>query len=337
MATMSGGIQIVKKIISRSKILPMLGKFSHNIVILRYHSIKEDPRPYEDLIGEAIIHTVDVFKKQMEILARRYNPISIDDLYLYLKGEKTLPARSVLVTFDDGYADNLELAAPILNQYEIPATIYVTVNAVSDHSIPWFVRLRFAFWHTNVKNWKNPFNGSAFELDCKESRVKAFINSCRSFASLAGEKQTRVVTEVERVLEVDTSSQVKNFILNWQQMKQLIDMGHTIGSHTLSHPNLAYVKEDEVLSELLKSRKILEEKLNVPVYHLSYPNPALQPNWNEKVVQVAKQTGYRTAVTSDPGPVRKGDNALALKRMWVSNDIDEFLWYLNWQFLGRTL
>jgi len=333
----SGGKDILKKIISRSKVLPLLGKLSSKVVILRYHSIKEDSKPYEDLIGEAIVHTVDVFKQQMEVLAQQYHPISMDDLYLYLKEEKSLPPRSVVVTFDDGYTDNLEIAAPILNHYGIPATIYVTVNSSGDHSLPWFVRLRYAFWRTKVKTWKNPVDDSVLELEGKENRIIAFIKSCRSFAPFAGEELSQLVSEVERALEVDTSNVANNFMLNWQQMRQLIEMGHTIGSHTLSHPNLAYIKEDNLLPELLNSRKFLEEKLKVSIYHLSYPNPALHPNWNEQAAQVAGQAGYRTAVTSDLGPVRRGDNPLALKRMWVSSDIDEFLWYLNWIFLGKTL
>src|SRR4051794_21175624 len=74
-------------------------------IILRYHSIQDDPAA-RGLIGPGIVHSADDFRRQMRWLAKEYQPVSLDDVAESLREGRPLPARGVLVTFDDGYHDN---------------------------------------------------------------------------------------------------------------------------------------------------------------------------------------------------------------------------------------
>ena len=70
------------------------------------------------------------FAQQIELLARRFRPTSLDQVEQFINGEGEIPDRAVVVTFDDGYTDNYEIAAPVLNELGVPATFYATVECV---------------------------------------------------------------------------------------------------------------------------------------------------------------------------------------------------------------
>src|SRR5579863_2813143 len=120
----------IKRAAVRSGLLQAVGRFRPgSAVILMYHSVLDDPRAQESYLGE-ISYPREIFRGQMELLARRYHPVSLDDILRFVTGQTKLPRRAVAVTFDDGYRDNYEVAAPILQRAGVPATIYVTVDCV---------------------------------------------------------------------------------------------------------------------------------------------------------------------------------------------------------------
>src|SRR5882672_7810425 len=100
-----------------------------------YHSVMDNPSSHTHTLGEIVLST-KVFRQQMETLARHYHPVSMDDVLRHARGEKQLSPRSVAVTFDDGYADNLNVAGPILARLSVPATVYVTVDCVQKSRLP---------------------------------------------------------------------------------------------------------------------------------------------------------------------------------------------------------
>ncbi len=133
----------IKKAVLRSGLLQMAGRVrGGSAAILMYHSVMEDPGSQEVYLGE-IVHPRNAFRSQMELLARRFHPTSLDQVGRFVKGEGEIPDRAVVVTFDDGYADNYEIAAPVLQEVGVSATFYATVDSVERRTLPWPARLRF--------------------------------------------------------------------------------------------------------------------------------------------------------------------------------------------------
>ena len=124
-------------------------------------------------------------------------------------------------------------------------------------------------------------------------------------------------------------------MMNYDQMRTLVKQGHIVGSHTLTHPNMAYVSSDIARHEMVESKRRLEEELAVPVLHFAYPCPALSPHWSEGTVAISREVGYASAVTTNGGLARQGDDALQLKRIGSRETVEELQWSLESAFAGQ--
>ena len=105
----------------------------------------------------------------------------------------------------------------------------------------------------------------------------------------------------------------------------------------MTHPNIAYVSEEEMQLELGESKRTLESELNQPIVHFAYPGPALRPNWNELSRKISREVGYETATTIESGPVRKEDDLLAMNRIGPGPTVEGLRWNLDCTFLGRKV
>ena len=324
----------IKSVAVRSGLLQGVGRLRPgNAVILMYHSILEDPRAQESYLGE-ISYSREIFRGQMELLARRYHPVSLDDILRFVTEQAKLPRRAVAVTFDDGYTDNYEVAAPILKHAGVPATVYATVDCVERRRLPWPSHLRFMFRNTKKEKWIDASEKSR-PLSCNEKREAALIQSCEECCKLVGAAQDEYVARLSGELDIQVPAESGALMMDYAQMRSLIQQGHIIGSHTLSHPNMAYVDPETACRELTESKRRLERELKSPVIHFAYPCPALSPHWTEQTLAASRESGYATAVTTNPGSARAGDNPLRLKRIGAPNSVNELEWNLECVFAGR--
>jgi peptidoglycan/xylan/chitin deacetylase (PgdA/CDA1 family) len=327
---------LVKKAVLGSNVLRLAASLRGNsTAILMYHSVREDSGDALGLLG-GISHSEAVFRGQMELLARHFRPITLDTLAQCLRTKQDLPRCSVVVTFDDGYADNHEIAMPILNQTGVPATFYVTVDCIEKRRLPWPGRLRFPFRTTKKKSWRD-VSGRILSLETDDAREKAFACACEICCRLTGTVQDDFVTGVERDLETAATGEAGTFMLSYEQIRDLARHGHLIGSHTMSHPNMAYVSHEEAVAELSESKKHLEQQLGSRIVHFSYPCPALSPHWNGFTAEASASAGYETAVTTDWGLVRGADDLLRLKRVLPTKTLDGLRWNLEYAFAGKAL
>lgn len=303
--------------------------------ILMYHSVLPDPSKWVDTYGE-IAHSGLIFHAQMELLAREFRPISLDEAMKHIRNGSDLPRRSVVVTFDDGYADNYEVAMPVLNQAGVPATFYVTVDCVENKRLPWPSRLRFAFRKTKLSAWRDS-DGKKWPLNLPAEREAAFLRSCDECCQLSGAAQEKFVVGVERELEAEIPCQQDSVMLSYEQMRGLQRHGHIVGSHTMTHPNMAYLKAEEAIRELEESKRRLELNLETPIRHFSYPCPALSPHWSAQTAEQTQLAGYETAVTTDNGLTRTRDNLFCLKRLRPTKTVEGLRWNLESAFAGRAV
>jgi peptidoglycan/xylan/chitin deacetylase (PgdA/CDA1 family) len=325
----------IKRAILGSRGLQLATRARPGVAVLIYHSVLDRPTEQADTIGAGIIHSSAVFAEQMEVVARHYTPVTVEDIRLFLAGAGRMPRKAVAVTFDDGFADNFAVAAPILDRFGIRASFYVTVDAVDRGQPPWFCRLRHAFARTAQATWRAPYADGTQPLLTPLDHEEAFLSACRHCARLAGPAQEEAVAAVESCLQVEPLVASPRLMMTWDEVRALRQAGHIVGSHTLSHPNVAHVSDAELQREVKESGRRLEQRLGAPVTHFSYPWPTLQPHWTARTTTVAREAGYRTAVTCTPGAVRRRHDPLSLRRVAAPQEAGEFHWRLEWAFLGR--
>lgn len=297
-----------------------------------YHSVVEDPERTANSIR--ISQSRGSFESQMSVLARRFEPVSMEQVTEFAEGCRQLPPLSAAVTFDDGFSDNHDVVLPILSRYGIPATFHIMVNAVETGVPPWYCRLNFAFSTTSVPQWKHPENGRAFDLGSADGRNAALSVTWDLGAARAGNPQEQLVGQIEESLQVEPLDARSGLMMNWDQVLALRKAGHIIGGHTLSHPNLAHVTEQEARLEILGCKEQLEKKLGEPLEHFSYPHPALNPQWSPQTLQIVREAGFKSAVLTTSGSVLAGDQPLSLKRIPACEDFDQWNWQLERAFLG---
>lgn len=306
------------------------------VAILKYHSVQDDPQQFAHSIGAGIIHSAAVFREQMELVASKFDPVSLDDVLQFVRGKQQLPRRPVVVTFDDGYRDNFEIAAPILDHFGVPAAFYVTVNSIDTACPPWFCHLRHIFGTTKAKTWNDSQFDVVHDLTDPQSKKFAFLSASKQCACFTGKAQNEFLARLHRELDVEPLDPNLRLMMTWDQVRALAAR-HIVGSHTFTHPNMAQVTLPEVRHECEQSKKRLAEELQSEVAHFSYPSPILQPHWSNHTREATRDFGFKTAVTSDAGPVNASSDPLALRRVAVPNEKEEFLWSLECTLLGRKM
>lgn len=326
-----------KSVLMRSRALQLARRFGpYRIVILRYHSVRDELYAGVNVIPSSIVRSTEIFAGQMELIARHYSPVTMDDIVACLHGGRSLPKNAVAVTFDDGYTDNCDIAAPILDRVGFPAAFYVMLDSIGTDAPPWYCRTLRAFSHTKLLQWYDAEDNVTRPLRNAVERREARLIANRRCASRIGSSQRQTVARIENELQVEPFSSSPGLMMDWEHVRCLRDRGHLIGSHTLSHPNLALLEPDNVMTELTDSKSLLEAKLAQSVIHFSYPNPIVQPHWTENTRAALQQVGYETAVTSSDGAVTQKDNPFSLQRIAVAADLFSFQWKLEAAFLGRV-
>jgi peptidoglycan/xylan/chitin deacetylase (PgdA/CDA1 family) len=331
----------VKKAVLNSRAFRLAAKLQPPAVaILMYHSVLRDPSLQDDSLG-GISHSEASFRAQMEMLAREFRPISLDNVLCHLQKNEDFMPRSVVVTFDDGYADNYDVALPILDQLGVPATFYATVDCIERQVLPWPSRLRFSFRSSKKSDWTDS-SGKPWPLTTPDAREKAFLFASDLCCQLSGIAQENFAQQLESELDQSLQSarlpdQAAARMMNYEQLRALASHRHIVGSHTMTHPNMAHIPESDASFELAESKQRLERNLGFPVKHFSYPCPALSPHWSLRTVEQSRAVGYETAVTTNSGLARKGDDPLTLKRIHPTKTLDGLRWNLESAFAGRTV
>ena len=299
----------------------MLGnRLRNQSVVLTYHRVLDDERAPLTNSHPGIVVSDSVFEMHMRVLRQHFNPISLDEFQAHLEQKAILPERSCLVTFDDGWLDNYEIAFPIIQKYKIPAVIFLPVNYISGDSM---------FWQEEIQMMLSRMLSS----DDEEQRAKLvkILESERTFReptnadirSYVVKLKSLSDTEINRVLGIirnefgsyDESPHYNRY-LTWDQVLEMQAAGITFASHALSHRKLCGLSDAQCRNELAASRAFLEERLGHPVRAIAYPNG----DYDERVIGEAKKTGYSMAFSTCCGFVQSSCNPLAIPRINIHND-----------------
>jgi len=335
------GIGKLKRLLCRG-----IAPFQSRVIILLYHRVfdaSSDPQ----LLCVKPKH----FWEHLEHLRRYYWVISLRELGDALK-EKRLPRRAVALTFDDGYVDNLLNAKPLLERYEMPATVFVATDYLG--RMFWWDELEQLLlqgskfpdrlnitidgksykWYLGKEYRK--VNEEPWSMECfgnPTPRHRAYRDLYRLLRPLDRDKREAVLSQLCAQMGVRYENQQKEFrAMSSREMTQLAKGGLIeIGSHTMTHPVLSALPLEEQLKEIRESKRTLEEILGHPVITFSYPYGG-RKDIPKDAVELVQEAGYSLACANFPGSVTRWTNPFILPRYLVRDwDGDKFAQMLrNW-------
>ena len=229
--------------------------------------------------------------------------------------------RFVVITFDDGYADNVECALPVLEKLEAPFTVYVTTDLVEGGGSPWWLGLERLIRSNDAVD-VTPME-RRFATSSRVEKEDAFGEVTRWVWADVGRRGPLLRDVFERH-GVSVSAAADEAGLSREQLRAL---GRhplaTIGGHTTSHPRLTELGEPQAYREMSGNKTFLEDVCGRPVEHLAWPHGA----GGAREAALAGKAGFRTAVTNRGGCLfpEHRDDLLSLprfrgagSRMWLS-------------------
>jgi len=288
--------------------------------VLAYHRVA-DPDG-DDLVGFRgnVSATPTEFEAHMSWVRERMNPVSLDTVAATLAGGE-LPERAVLVTFDDGYRDNLISAAPILDRFEIPAVVFLATDHIGTADPFWWDLAAWRFGDHGSGEADLPLLGPRSWAD-PEALATEWIEA----AKLVPDAVRRAA--VEQLAAVlgggDPRPVFAETMLTWDEVRDLARRGWAIGAHTCSHPILTRLDPAVVAKEVGGSVDRVRDEIGRPVLGFAYPNG--QPGDFDEIARAAVSTaGVPLAFSLVPGPARSGEvvaDPLGIRRVYIHHGDD---------------
>lgn len=255
-----------------------VGKQPNTVRILTYHRVEDQ----------------DAFAQHARYLEVNYHVISMQELLAAYNGDCPLPARAILITFDDAYRNFAKCAWPILQRYRLPVTLFVpTAFPDQPERTFWWDQLEQAFTHTSRRDALDTPAGK-FALGTAAQRRHAF-RQMREFVKQFPHQET--LDQVDEVYRQLGAPPAEHEVLGWDELRRLAAAGVTLGAHTQTHPLLNCISPQQAVAEAIGSLRDLEREIERVLPIFAYPGG----RFNDEVVRLVQEAGFALAFTTERG------------------------------------
>jgi peptidoglycan/xylan/chitin deacetylase (PgdA/CDA1 family) len=316
--------------------MKILDSFRQHGVMLMYHRVANleiDPWQLSVSPGH--------FEEQMSVIQKYGHPVQMHTI-----GETVhswhLGRKHIVVTFDDGYADNYQNAKPILERYGVPATFFIVTGIIDSREEFWWDELEQIILSSGElpARFKMTIRQKDYQWPLKPGAVQDLLRDENLANSAPPENGTEMtygqlyyclwnilsrlsfaekkaaLRDLARWAAKTTSVRAGQKTMSKKELLDLAGVGlFEIGAHTRHHPNLSYLSVEEQQQEIEESKKTLEGALGLQVKSFSYPHGA----YTQDTVALLQRSGFKASCTCEAKPVTKKDDPLLLPRFTVLN------------------
>jgi peptidoglycan/xylan/chitin deacetylase (PgdA/CDA1 family) len=313
---------LVCNLAARMGLTRLLERFARQpaLLIFVYHRVMQpEDCPYDRGVVEA---TPEQFDDQMTLLRKRYPVATLDEVFEFAANPSSLKHFHVMVTFDDCYRDNYEIAFPILKSHGVPATFFAPTAFVGTRRMVWWDQIAAI-----VRQCRHP----EIVLDqprpatipvSPEGMERAVYDVLEAYKDAGTADEARFIAQLEQSCACSMPRDSgKRMYLTWEQAREMADAGMAFGSHTHQHRILARLTEEEQAMELRTSRALMEQNLGRPCKALAYPVGNVT-TFSHVTKDCLRQAGYQFAF-SNYGGVNTPDNMSRLDLLRVDMDLAE--------------
>ena len=273
--------------------------------ILIYHRVQEKP---DLLVGDD--GEIAIFDSHLSYLTRHFKVLPLDEAIQRLN-DGTLPDRAACITFDDGYADNAEIALPLLQKYGVPATFFIAAGFIGGGMM----------WNDRIIEIVRRAPGNAldlsslglgnYDISTLSQRQKSLFSIIEKIKYKSYEDRLDQDEKLHALLPVDLP---ENFMMTAEQIKTLHRAGMEIGGHTVTHPILAQLESEQAYREIAEGKEILEDCIGEPIRYFAYPNGKPDQDYRAEHASMLKKVGFKAAVSTTWGAVSRNSDLFQLPR-----------------------
>ncbi len=287
-------------------------------IILIYHRVSElnhDP--------QMLAVTPENFYNQIVYLKKNYNILSVEEFDFLINGKKKLPKKSILITFDDGYADNEYNALSILESLNTQALFFITTSCINTDEEMWWDQLDNVFFSDNDLPKELTISVNKTEFNFFTSSLKDKSNTYRTLHSLIkfNRKETRdyILQNLFNWANIPIRSRKEYRMMNNAELLKMDNSpAAKIGAHTVSHTPLSILNYNEQYEEIKISKEFLESFLNHSVKYFSYPF-GNRKDYNRDSVEICKKLNFNFVCANFHSQVHRWTNKFELPRLLVRN------------------
>ncbi len=260
---------------------------TYSLQILTFHRVLPEGEEY--FIPPMAI-SANTFSKLIRWLAKFMKIIDLNDAAKQIRAGG-FQGRAAAISFDDGYKDNFDVAKDILKQAGIPATFFIPVYPI-DKGDPYWWDYLYHVVRRDISEFLKWLKSIGHEQIITQQPLKLFCRSIVQYLNgLGNAERLAFLTDMSKTFGDYDGGRM---LMIWNEVKQLIEEGFSIGSHSLSHIPLTDLTPDDAEIEIKKSKSALSERLDAEILGFCYPRGACNAN----IAMMAKEAGYAYAVTT---------------------------------------
>lgn len=268
--------------------------------------------------------TAEEFTGIIESLSESGTPLSLDQVIALQREGRPFPANAFAVTFDDGFENNLTVAAPILARHGVPATFYVTTDFIDSNRMSWIDRIEWAFEAAladgRTMSVRLPW-ADALVTPADPTGVIEVLKDIRAHVKTEPDLDAdSLATDLQHQLGLDETWSGDDPLdrkMTWDQVRALDSHDlFRVGGHSHEHGILAFLPPDRLASELDLSLDLLDRKAGIGPTHYSYPE-GLAHCYSDAVIDALKARGVVCCPTAEDGVNPPGTDLFRLKRIMV--------------------
>jgi len=259
--------------------------------------------------------TTKRFQEVTRYIAKNHTVIGLDELYEAINGKAIKTNKPLAsISFDDGFKDNIEYAAPILSKQGLTATYYVVTSCMDQGRATWTYLLDQLLLGTKMKNIRldriTDTNLQSAKLQSISNKAKYSFQLKHHLKSADEKYRSEVMEEIKSTL-LDVNQE--NPMMDWKDIRQLISEGFTIGSHTVNHPPLATLEDEErIRFELAFSRQRITDETGITPIAIAYP----VGSFDQRTTRLSEEAGYLMGMAVEQRVSNLNeDNMFALPRL----------------------
>ena len=288
------------------------------ITVLTYHRIAPDNLPNTPGKHLGISATKSNFCKHLQLLKNSTNVIPASQLASWIRGESSLPPNASIITFDDGYRDNMTQALPLLQKLNLPAIIYLCTDNIGSQTPQYWDLAIYGFQKATHKTYTLPIIGTV-QL-CSKNINKICRRWIYAVKALSTAQRKQATDELIQVLNVIVPADAfKDLYLSWDEVRSMQRSGIEFGAHTVTHPILSTLPDDIAQQEIINSKLKIESELKTPVTSFAFPN-GLPGDYNDQHITTLRNAEFDMAFTLSPGPTTRTTvkkNPYKIRRIYI--------------------